>query len=458
VKHPTRSTVIATIIAALFAALAAPAIGQQEQSPRVEILDAGMVNGHILRVEIATSGLDPRAAEIPSVDLEAWLDGVPARGSLLLIHMPRRFAMDIDLPGGAIRVGVVKVAEFAPIQPFTDNVRFPIRVTLREDGRVATASQIVTVLLPTVIVPGYMNELSGRSKETLEAFIHRGHRDNGRAPTVFWFEYPSRSVTLEEGAHRLADYIRHVVLAQTYAAKINVVGYSFGGLMARWNVQFDVDGWGTLVNRLILIGVPNEGSVLAYAYRNIPAFLPFAYFAHSPAVNDMTPTFPFWRAAPTKPWDIPPDGGNPMLAQLNARPIPEGIRVWVFYASGQPGDANTMAGVTASPQSGDRAAGDGIVLAASAEGLPIHGGSGVAALLAPNVVHVGLGRVEHRVLLASGADRLAAVVLDRFLEARSVTSPRPVPLIRAGNLRIAAGRLILRESPIRMVGIRQPDR
>jgi len=234
---------------------------------------------------------------------------------------------------------------------------------------------------------------------------------------VFWFDYPSHSVTLEKGAHRLAEYIRHVVLAQTYAAKINVVGYSFGGLMARWNVQFDVDGWGTLVNRLILIGVPNEGSVLAYAYRNTPTFLPYAYLAHTPAVNEMTPTFPFWRAAPTQPWDMPPDGGNPMLAQLNARPIPEGIRVWVFYGSGQPGDANTMAGVTASPQSGDRDAGDGIVLAASAQGLPIHGGSGVAALLASDVVHVDLGCVEHRVMLAAASDRLVTALLDRFLEA-----------------------------------------
>jgi len=145
-RYPTRSTVIATIVAALLAALAAPATGQQEQPPRIEILDAGMVDGHILRVEIATLGLDPRAAEIPSVDLEAWLDGVPARGSLLLIHMPRRFAMDIDLPGGAIRVGVVKVGEFPPIRPFTDNVRLPIRVTLRQEAREATASRIVTIL------------------------------------------------------------------------------------------------------------------------------------------------------------------------------------------------------------------------------------------------------------------------------------------------------------------------
>lgn len=415
--HPMRSTVVATIVVALLAALAAPALGQQGPDPNVEILAAGIVNGHILRVEIATSGLDPRAAEIPSVDLEAWLDGVEAHGSLLLIHMPRRFAMDIDLPGGAVRVGVVKVGEFAPVQPFTDNVRFPIQVTLRQEARAATASRIVTILLPTVIVPGYMNELGGRSKETLASFIRRGYRDSGPAPTVFWFDYPSHLITLEKGAHRLADYIRHVVLAQTYAAKINVVGYSFGGLMARWNVQMDVDGWGTLVNRLILVGVPNEGSVLAYTYRNAPTFLPYAYFAHSPAVDEMTPTFPFWRAEPTQPWDMPPDGGNPMLEQLNARSMPEGIRVWVFYGSGQQGDANTMAGVTASPRGGDRDAGDGIVLAASAQGLPIHGGSGVPALLTPDVVHVDLGGVEHRVILAAGADRFADAVLDRFLEA-----------------------------------------
>jgi len=402
----------------LLAALAAPAVGEQMQSPSISILNARMVDGHALRIDFATSGLDSQPTDPPSVTLEVWLDGVPARGSLLLIHMPPRFSMDVDFPAGVIWVGVVKVGEFHSVRPFTENMRFPVRVTLRQGTRVATASRMVTILLPTVIVAGYMNEIGGRNEEALGAFMRHGYRDDGTAPTLFWFGYPSHELTLEEAARNLADYVRQVVLTQTYAAKINVVGFSLGGLMARWNVEYNDDGWGTLVNRLILVGVPNEGSVMAYVHRNAPPFLPYAYFAHAPAAHEMMPTFPFWRASPTESWSTAPDANNPVLAQLNALPIPEGIRVWAFYGSGEPQDpaaANTTAGITERPSRAESAPGDGIVLAASAQGLPIHGGSGVASLTGPNVVRVSLGSVGHSQLLAAGADRFAAALLDRFM-------------------------------------------
>jgi len=406
------------LVLSLLAAVAAPTVGQERPSPNISILNVRMVDGHALRIDMATSGLDPQPTDPPNVTLEVWLDGVPARGSLLLIHMPPRFFMDVDLPAGAIRVGVVKVGEFHPARPFTENMRFPVRVSLRQGPQVATASRMVTMLLPTVIVAGYMNEIGGRNEEALAAFIRRGYRVDGTAPTLFWFGYPSHLLTLEEAAYHLADYVRQVVLTQAYVAKVNVVGYSFGGLMARWNVEYNVDGWGTLVNRLILVGVPNEGSVMAYVHRNASTLLPYAYFAHAPAAHEMMPTFPFWRAGPTQPWSTPPDADNPVLAQLNVRPIPEGIRVWAFYGGGDPQDSvasNTLAGITETPSREESAAGDGIVLAASAQGLPIHGGSGVASLTGPDVVRVSLGSVGHSQLLAAGADRVAAVLLDRFI-------------------------------------------
>ncbi|HET9001209.1 MAG TPA: hypothetical protein VFP86_16345 [bacterium] len=421
------NTIIATIVVALFTGMTAAAIGQPVQSPGVSISDVGLVDGHILRVNVATSGLDPQAAESPDITLEAWIGDVRARGSLLLTPLPPRFSMDIDFPAGAVRVGVVKVGEFTPVRPFTDNVRFPVQVTVRQGNRAATASRNVTLLIPTVIVPGVANELNRQHEVMLSPFIRRGYQAEGRAPTLFLFQYPSHQVGLEEGAHRLAESVRRVVLARAYAGKINVIGHSLGGLLARWNVQFDVDGWGTLVSRLILVGVPNEGSVLAYTYRNVPTFLPFAYFAHAPAARALMPTFPFWRAAPTEPWSMPPDGDNPALAQLNARPIPKGVRVWVFYGSRGGDDSNTLAGVTEGGQSRDLASGDGVVLADSAQGLPIHGGSGVAALMTPDVARVNLGPVGHSDLLAAGADRVIAVLLDRVLETSIPPSPQQVP-------------------------------
>ncbi len=422
-----RNTIIAIIVVAFLATTAGSATGQPPQVPSVSILNVGLVEGHMLRVDIATAGLDPHGAESPDVTLQAWLGDARAHGSLLLTYLPPRFSMDIDFPAGAVRVGVVKVGEFAPVRPFKDNMRFPVQVTVRQGSRVATARRIVTLLLPTVVVPGVANELNHGDKESLATFIQHGYRDDERAPTVFWFGYPSHQVGLEEGAHLLAEYVRRVVLTRAYVGKINVVGYSLGGLLARWNVQFDVDGWGTLVNRLILVGVPNEGSVLAYTYRNVPTFLPFAYFAHAPATRALMPTFPFWRAAPTEPWSMPPDAGNPMLAQLNTRPIPRGVRVWVFYGSPSGDAPNTLAGMTEGAQSRDFAPGDGVVLADSAQGLPIHGGNGVAALLTPEVARVNLGTVGHSDLLAVGADRVIGALLDRFIETSGAPTPEQVP-------------------------------
>ena len=410
-----------TIIALLFATLAMPAIGQQAEPLTVAILNADMVGGHILRANIATSDLGAQLADPYELELDAWLGGVHVHGSLPLIRMPPRvpIPVDADLSEGTVKVGVVKVGEFPPVPRFTENVKFPVQVTLRQGVRAATAHRTVTVLLPTVVVPGYANELSGRDNTVLAAFRGHGYRDSGNGSTLFWFGYPSHELTLEQAAHALADYVHRTVLTSAYAARVNVVGYSLGGLLARWNVQFDVDGWGTLVNRLLLVGVPNEGTVVAYLYRNVPTFVPYGYLAHAPAAHAMMPTFPFWRDSSAKGWSVPADADNPVLAELNTRPMPSGVQIEVFYGSAQ----NTATGVTdnEAPTLGP---GDGIVPAASAAGLPIQGGRGVPALLAPNVIRVDLGSVEHSQLMSTAVvERFIAALLER-IDSSAETPPQ----------------------------------
>jgi hypothetical protein len=179
-----------------------------------------------------------------------------------------------------------------------------------------------------------------------------------------------------------------------------------------------VDGWGTLVNQLLLVGVPNEGSLFAYIYQNIPAFVPYGYLAHTPAARAMMPTFPYWRGSTAESWSLPPDYVNPVLAELNRRPMPSGVDVEVFYGSAQ----RTLTGVTdnGTPTFGP---GDGIVPAASAEGLPIQGGSGVPAFLSPNVVHVDLGAVGHMQLLSNVVvDRVTASLIRRIDNSAATTA------------------------------------
>jgi hypothetical protein len=399
---------------------AEPAGTEPLAAPSTAILDLGMV-GQSLRITVATAGLTESQGDQSSLTVSAWLDGVPIGATLPLIHMPSRFAMDLDLPAGVVRVGGVAIGSFAPVARFRENLRFPVEVTVRRGAAVATARTMATIPLPTVIVPGYLNEWGGPSRDALAGFHRHGYTVSGPGRNVFWFTYPSQQVTLAEGALALAAYVRDVVLPATYAARVNVVGYSLGGLMARWNVAFDVDGWGTLVDRLALVGVPNEGTVIAYVVAHAPSVLPFAGLGRRPAAAAFLPTFPFWRADPTQPWTVPAGVDNELLAKLNAQPIPPDVRVYLFYGSNDPRHSagpQTSAGVTgALPEARlSYADGDGVVLAASAQGLPIRGGAGVPALTDRVVARVDLGAVYHSGLLEAGANKIAGALLDRFFD------------------------------------------
>ena len=402
-------------------------------NPVVTIRDVRLVDEHVVRIDLATSGLDASGTEPSTVEAAVWLDGVPARAALPLIHMPSRFAMDLDLPAGVVRVGGISVGTFRPVPRFRENLQFPVDVTVHRGTRTATARRTATFLLPTVIVPGYLNELTGRDDDALSLFVRRGYSVGGAAPTLFWFTYHSHEVALDEAAHALAVYVRQVVLPATYADRVNIVGFSLGGLMARWNIAHNADDWGTLVDRLVLVGVPNEGSVMAYLGEHAPFFVPFSGFGRTQTAHMLTPTFPFWRLRPGEAWRTPPDAENSLLTELNTLPIPDGIRVYMFYGGHDPRNSAgplTAAGITgALPGNGlSYAAGDGVVLAASAQGLPINGSAGVPALTERTVLRVDLGSVYHTHLLDAGADRIAGALLDRFLSTvDEAESPVPSP-------------------------------
>jgi hypothetical protein len=135
-----------------------------------------------------------------------------------------------------------------------------------------------------------------------------------------------------------------------------------------------------------------------------------AGLARTPAAHALLPTFPFWRRTSTASWTVPTDAQNSTLAKLNATPLPEGVRTYAFYGSGR----RTGAGIT-----GDQpdlnvayAPGDGIVLAASALGLPINGGAGIAGLKERLAVQIDLGSVGHQNLLNMAAPKIADALLD----------------------------------------------
>ncbi|HEV2283538.1 MAG TPA: hypothetical protein VGX75_14235 [bacterium] len=377
-----------------------------------------------LRLSVPTSGL-PRAAGPATVSVATDVGAVPRRTIFSLRQVPADVTMDFDLPRGIISVGGTRVGSFTPVAPLTDNLRFPVDVAIHRGGSSIALHRDIMFLLPTVIVPGFSNEKRSRPDPlVVKRFGRYGYTDATPHPTLFWYPYQSHRIGLEEGARALAAYVRRVVLPAAYAAKINVVGYSAGGLFARWLIAYDFDHWTTLVNRLVMVAVPNEGAILPYLGLHAPPFIPFSAEAKTPLARAMDPVFPFWRATASDPWSLPADDGNPELTALNARPFPDGIRVYNLYGDNDPsqtGGPQTAVGVTGQLPGAalSYGSGDGIVLTASALGVPINGSPGLPEL-AERAVRIDVGRVYHIHVLEVGAPKAAAALQDRVETAAEV--------------------------------------
>jgi len=382
-----------------------------------------------LRLNVATGGLPASSTGPATVSVVTGVGAVPGRATFSLRDVPADVTMDFDLPDGAISVDGRRVGSFTPVVPLTDNLRFPIDVAIRRGATIVRAHRDITLLLPSVIIPGYSNERrTTRDEVVVKRLAGYGYTES--APrTLFWWDYASHTIGLEEGAKALADYVRRTVLPATYAAKINVVGYSTGGLFARWNVAYDVDGWSRLVNRLVLVAVPNEGAVMPYIGEHAPSWFPFVKSSKSPLARAMDPVFPFWRPSADAPWSIPLDARNDVLAGLNAQSVPPGVRVYCLYGNNDParsGGPQTAAGLTGRVPGAtvSYGPGDGIVLTASALGLPIDGSAGVPGLCDERV---DVGRVYHTFVLRQAAAQTAAALQDRY-ESPAEVAGRPQTL------------------------------
>lgn len=390
---------------AILAATLSAAEGYEDAQFTVRISALRMVGPGRLGAEVIVGGLrpEPHPTIEPTVTVGAQVVHRPPQPMIA-----PRVPASIDLPAGRIRVGDVSVAEFTPVPPLEENLPVRVEITVRQGDAAVTARQTAVVLVPTVIVPGYLNDIAeAADPEVMAGLERRGFSADNPSPNLFWFPYRSRALSLRDAGAALAVYVRNVVLRATYAARINVVGYSLGGLIARWNIAFE-PGWDHLVSRLILVATPNEGSVASYVY----AWYPAGIFARTRAARELLPTFPFWRSDLQTPWTIPSDSRNPTLAELNTHPLPDSVRAYAMYGRREGG---TMAGVTgrlpdATVSFGP---GDGFVLVASVLGLSVNGGGGVPGLADRFAATVDLGPQRHPNLLAAAIPKIAEILIDR---------------------------------------------
>jgi Alpha/beta hydrolase of unknown function (DUF900) len=168
---------------------------------------------------------------------------------------------------------------------FGDNVFFEVTARASEEGHEGVARARAGILLPVVIVPGIrpfwwtprptfdrlINYLVDKSAADLRLFGYLGDgylRDmtTPSYPTVFVLNYEVNRNSFTRGAIRLDNLIRSI-LKRTYAARVNIIGHSKGGLVSRQYLVGDpvtgLESGAETVAGVIMAAVPNLGSVYA---------------------------------------------------------------------------------------------------------------------------------------------------------------------------------------------------
>lgn len=103
---------------------------------------------------------------------------------------------------------------------------------------------------PVLLVPGYGGDETGLQD------LARALRADGRTVQIVHLVGDGRG-DLRQQANHLGDVARRAI-SETGAASVDVIGYSAGGVVARWWVRFE-DGAG-LARRVVTISSPHHGT------------------------------------------------------------------------------------------------------------------------------------------------------------------------------------------------------
>ncbi|MFD3873879.1 esterase/lipase family protein [Streptomyces sp. NPDC058623] len=138
---------------------------------------------------------------------------------------------------------------------------------------------------PVVLVHGYNADpgVWGSLREDLKA---DGYTDS----ELFSWGYDTHQSVNEVLSGRLAAYVDQV-RRQTGAARVDIVGHSFGSLVSRWYVKYG--GGGATVGRWISLAGPNRGTSTAWACalwdQACRDMTPGSYVVKNLAAGDETP-------------------------------------------------------------------------------------------------------------------------------------------------------------------------
>lgn len=213
---------------------------------------------------------------------------------------------------------------------FRTNVTLRVTCTVRDNNGQVSIVNGIRILLPTILVPGinavawgpsggddnypnFKNRIDHLSRQTgpLYSFtsgIRMASSGTGY-PTLHDLVY-NRAVgdNLQEAATKLGDLVDYA-LSRSHATRVNIIGHSRGGLVARAYVSRMA---GDKVDWLITANTPHTGAALA----GLGGALLYA---------DLRPIYPWFRVQSAPLWSfLPPSNGA--LEELAAKSIPSTVR------------------------------------------------------------------------------------------------------------------------------------
>jgi hypothetical protein len=327
-----------------------------------------MFDSHTVQVNITGHfSQDPTTAKALSV--EATINGIPVSSiyplsSSAVGDQPKSLFIDLSTAGPA----------GSAVPKFADNQTFTLTATINEGSQTNTSQTDAEIPLPVVHVHGILTDCLGdRIPHKLFEYLKSAHPayvedpgvSNGTAdnmltpatypyPTLVSFDYKSMQKSVTAVASDLDTFIRQQVLKQTYAAKVNIVAHSLGGIISRAAITFN--GTGAVVNELILVGSPSEGATLAPLALNfwstfrlvtLSAAIVYPPFADAAAcilvgtqdtARELQPTYPWWAAnkadVANGPLGIPAGSVAPVLGFLNSLGLDPGVKYYGLVAGG----------------------------------------------------------------------------------------------------------------------------
>jgi len=136
-------------------------------------------------------------------------------------------------------------------------------VVSERDGGAAERPIHETIPVPVVLLGGLGNELGGGGIGAFGLAVNvasgGGYEQSGKRPTMVVHDYASLDKSLKSLAKGLHKTVRGALRGTSFA-RVDVVGYSMGGLVAR---RWLADRGAGKIRRLVFLATPNEGVPLA---------------------------------------------------------------------------------------------------------------------------------------------------------------------------------------------------